>query len=41
MNVLRRTISPMGTMDGIEFLIMKLKIQKIMPIFVLMNKSAN
>ena len=25
MNVLRRIISPMGTMDGIEFLISKLK----------------
>ena len=25
MNVLRRIISPMGTMDGIEFLIAKLK----------------
>ena len=34
MNVLRRIISPMGTMDGIEFLISKLKIQKIMLIFL-------
>ena len=25
MNVLRRIISPMGTMDGIEFLMSKLK----------------
>ena len=40
MNVLR-IISPMGTMDGIEFLIAKLKIQKTMLIFDPMNKSAN
>ncbi len=34
MNVLRRIISSMGTMDAIEFLISKLKIQKIMPSFL-------
>ena len=33
MNVLRRIISPMGTMDGIEFLISKLKNTKITQIF--------
>ena len=30
MNVLRRILSPMGTMDAIEFLNSKLRIQKIM-----------
>ena len=41
MNVLRRIISPMGTMDGIEFLIAKLKITKNADFFDSMNKSAN
>jgi transcription termination factor Rho len=42
MNVLRRIISPMGTMDGIEFLISKLKNTKNnADFFVSMNKSAN
>ena len=42
MNVLRRIISPMGTMDGIEFLISKLKDTKNNSDFVdSMNKSAN
>ena len=42
MNVLRRIISPMGTMDGIEFLIAKLKNTKNnADFFVSMNKSAN
>jgi transcription termination factor Rho len=39
MNVLRRIISPMGTMDGIEFLISKLKNTKNnVDFFVSMNK---
>ena len=33
MNVLRRIISPMGTMDGIEFLISKLKNTKYQTFF--------
>ena len=33
MNVLRRIISPMGTMDGIDFLLQNSKIQKIMLTF--------
>jgi transcription termination factor Rho len=42
MNVLRRIISPMGTMDGIEFLISKLKNTKNnADFFVSMNKSAD
>ena len=42
MNVLRRIISPMGTMDGIEFLIAKLKNTKNnSDFFESMNKSAN
>ena len=42
MNVLRRIISPMGTMDGIEFLISKLKNTKSnSDFFDSMNKSAN
>ncbi len=42
MNVLRRIISPMGTMDGIEFLIAKLKNTKNnADFFESMNKSAN
>ena len=42
MNVLRRIISPMGTMDGIEFLISKLKNTKNnTDFFDSMNKSAN
>ena len=42
MNVLRRIISPMGTMDGIEFLIAKLKNTKNnADFFDSMNKSAN
>ncbi len=42
MNVLRRIISPMGTMDGIEFLISKLKNTKNnTDFFESMNKSAN
>ncbi len=42
MNVLRRIISPMGTMDGIEFLISKLKNTKNnADFFDSMNKSAN
>ena len=42
MNVLRRIISPMGTMDGIEFLISKLKNTKNnSDFFDSMNKSAN
>jgi transcription termination factor Rho len=42
MNVLRRIISPMGTMDGIEFLISKLKNTKDnADFFDSMNKSAN
>ena len=40
MNVLRRIISPMGTMDGIEFLIAKLKNTKNNSIFDSMNKSS-
>ena len=41
MNVLRRIISPMGTMDGIEFLISKLKNTKNnADFFESMNKSA-
>ena len=41
MNVLRRIISPMGTMDGIEFLISKLKNTKNnADFFDSMNKSA-
>ena len=41
-NVLRRIISPMGTMDGIEFLISKLKNTKNnSDFFDSMNKSAN
>ena len=41
MNVLRRIISPMGTMDGIEFLIAKLKNTKNnADFFDSMNKSA-
>ena len=41
MNVLRRIISPMGTMDGIEFLISKLKNTKNnSDFFDSMNKSA-
>ena len=40
MNVLRRIISPMGTMDGIEFLISKLKDTKNnSDFFNSMNKS--
>ena len=39
MNVLRRIISPMGTMDGIEFLISKLKNTKNnADFFISMNK---
>ena len=34
MNVLRKILSSMGTMDAIEFLLSKLKIQKIMLIFL-------
>ena len=42
MNVLRRIISPMGTMDGIEFLISKLKNTKNnSDFFESMNKSSN
>ena len=42
MNVLRRIISPMGTMDGIEFLISKLKNTKNnADFFDSMNKTAN
>ena len=42
MNVLRRIISPMGTMDGIEFLISKLKNTKNnADFFDSMNKSAS
>ena len=42
MNVLRRIISPMGTMDGIEFLISKLKNTKNnADFFESLNKSAN
>ena len=42
MNVLRRIISPMGTMDGIEFLIAKLKNTKNnSDFFNSMNKSSN
>jgi transcription termination factor Rho len=42
MNVLRRIISPMGTMDGIEFLISKLKNTKNnADFFDSMNKSGN
>ena len=42
MNVLRRIISPMGTMDGIEFIISKLKNTKNnSDFFDSMNKSAN
>ena len=42
MNVLRRIISPMGTMDGIEFLIAKLKNTKNnADFFDSMNKSAS
>ena len=42
MNVLRRIISPMGTMDGIEFLISKIKNTKNnSDFFDSMNKSAN
>ena len=42
MNVLRRIISPMGTMDGIEFLISKLKNTKSnSDFFDSMNKSPN
>ena len=42
MNVLRRIISPMGTMDGIEFLISKLKNTKNnADFFESMNKTAN
>ena len=42
MNVLRRIISPMGTMDGIDFLISKLKNTKNnSDFFDSMNKSAN
>tara|TARA_Y100001958_G_C21225045_1_gene550461 strand:+ start:318 stop:1592 length:1275 start_codon:yes stop_codon:yes gene_type:complete len=42
MNVLRRIISPMGTMDGIEFLISKLKNTKNnTDFFDSMNKTAN
>ena len=42
MNVLRRIISPMGTMDGIEFLISKLKNTKNnADFFDSMNKSPN
>ena len=42
MNVLRRIISPMGTMDGIEFLIAKLKNTKNnADFFDSMNKSEN
>ena len=41
-NVLRRIISPMGTMDGIEFLMSKLKNTKNnSDFFESMNKSAN
>ena len=39
MNVLRRIISPMGTMDDIEFLIAKLKNTKNNADFWSMNKS--
>ena len=42
MNILRRIISPMGTMDGIEFLISKLKNTKNnADFFDSMNKTAN
>ena len=42
MNVLRRIISPMGTMDGIDFLISKLKNTKNnSDFFDSMNKSSN
>ena len=42
MNVLRRIISPMGTMDGIEFLISKLKNTKNnADFFDSMNKTSN
>ena len=42
MNVLRRIISPMGTMDGIDFLISKLKNTKNnSDFFDSMNKTAN
>ena len=42
MNILRRIISPMGTMDGIEFLISKLKNTKNnSDFFDSMNKTAN
>ena len=42
MNVLRRIIAPMGTMDGIEFLISKLKNTKNnSDFFDSMNKSSN
>ena len=42
MNVLRRIISPMGTMDGIEFLISKLKNTKNnSDFFDSMNKTSN
>ena len=42
MNVLRRIISPMGTMDGIEFLISKLKNTKNnSDFFDSMNKSSS
>ena len=42
MNVLRRIISPMGTMDGIEFLISKLKNTKNnTDFFESMNKTVN
>ena len=42
MNVLRRIISPMGTMDGIEFLISKIKNTKNnADFFDSMNKTAN
>ena len=39
MNVLRRIISPMGTMDGIEFLISKLKNTKNNAIFFISMKN--
>ena len=41
MNVLRRIISPMGTMDGIEFFNIKIKkYKKQFRLFDSMNKSA-
>ena len=36
MNVLRRIIAPMGSMDAIEFINSKLKIQKIIQNFLIL-----